>query len=256
MADESSDGSEQALQSGLAGLQEVLGRGQPLTSTLEKVASFAASVIPGADGAGLTLLERQRPDTIVASADFVRAVDEVQYRVGEGPCLLAVEERAIQVSGSLSAEARWPHFGPPAGRLGVHSALSLPLIVGAQTVGALNVYGKAFNAFSDQSIDIGRRFSGPAAVTAAHALLLEESRRVNEQLERALTSRAVIDQAIGIVMSRAGVTAEEAFQELRTLSQIGHVKLVQVARQLVDQAVARARSRRDQGQELPASPRR
>ena len=241
---EATEAAERRLQQGLSALGQVLGPHRPLETALAQVASFAAGVIPGADGAGLTLLERQRPDTMVASDDLIQAVDEVQYRVGEGPCLLAVKERAVQVSGSLSAEARWPRFGPQAGRLGVHSALSLPMILGPDTVGALNVYSRTFHAFDDRSIDIGRRFARAAAVTASHALLLEESRRVSEQLERALSSRAVIDQAVGIVMSRAGTTAEDAFEQLRSLSQASNTKVVQVAQQLVDQAVARARSRR------------
>jgi GAF domain-containing protein len=235
---------ERDLQNSLANLSEVLTGLQPLSETLLKVASFAADAIPGADGAGLTLIERSGPDTMVASADFVRAVDEVQYGIGEGPCLLAVASRETQRSGSLGGESRWPRFGPQAGRLGVHSALSLPLIFGERVVGALNVYGHAHNAFDEHSAALGERFSSPAAVTAAHALLLEESRRVTAQLEQALVNRAVIDQAMGIIMSRTGLNADEAFDRLRQRSQLDDLKLADVAQQLVTQAIARARNRR------------
>ena len=85
--------------------------------------------IPGAEGAGLTMLEDDRPQTVVASAEFVHAVDDVQYGLGEGPCLLAVETGSTQTSGSLGGEARWPRFGPRVGRMGVHSVLSLPLLL-------------------------------------------------------------------------------------------------------------------------------
>jgi len=234
---------ERELQGSLENLSEVLTRIQPLRETLLQVASFAATAIPGADGAGLTLLERHGPDTMVASAAFVAAVDEVQYGLGEGPCLLAVESGTTQRSGSLSGEPRWPRFGPRAGRLGVHSALSLPLILGDRVVGALNVYGRARDAFDEESASLGERFSSPAAVTAAHALLVEESRRVTAQLEQALVSRSVIDQAIGIIMSRTGLNPAEAFEKMRHRSQLDDLKLSDVARQLVSQAVARARIR-------------
>jgi GAF domain-containing protein len=233
---------ERELQDSLASLSEVLTGVQPLTETLLQVATFAAAAIPGADGAGLTLIERRGPDTMVASADFVAAVDKVQYSLGEGPCLLAVESRTIQRTGSLGGEPRWPRFGPQAGRLGVHSALSLPLILGERVVGALNVYGRKQNAFDEHSVSLGQRFSSPAAVTAAHALLLEESRRVTAQLERALVNRGVIDQALGIIMSRTGLDPEEAFDKLRQRSQLDDLKLTEVARQIVSRAVARARS--------------
>jgi GAF domain-containing protein len=181
---------------------------------------------------------------MVASADFVRAVDAVQYGIGEGPCVLAVHTRATQRSGSLGGEPRWPRFGPRAGRLGVHSALSLPLILGDRVVGALNVYGRAHDAFDDRAASLGERFAAPAAVTAAHALLLEESRRTTAQLERALVNRAVIDQALGIVMSRTGLSSDAAFDLLRQRSQLDNLKLTDVARQLVAQAIARARGPR------------
>jgi GAF domain-containing protein len=125
----------------------------------------------------------------------------------------------------------------------VHSALSLPLILGNRVVGALNVYGRAHHAFDERSVALGERFSGPAAVTAAHALLLEESRRVTAQLERALVNRAMIDQAIGIIMSRSGLSPDQAFEKLAQRSQLDDLKLTEVARHLVNNAVARARSR-------------
>jgi GAF domain-containing protein len=232
------------LESSLTQLADVVLRHQPLEATLIEVAAFATSAIPGADGTGLTLLEHARADTMVASADFVRVVDEVQYRVGEGPCLLAVETGATQMSGSLGGEARWPRFGPRAGRMGVHSALSMPLLVGEQVIGALSVYGHARDAFGARSVRIGELFSRPAAVTVANALLLEESRRLTEQLGRALGSRAVIDQAIGILMSRGGIGDAEAFETLKRMSQSSGNRVADVARQLVDQAVGRARERR------------
>jgi GAF domain-containing protein len=245
MVPESPDESQgQGLAASLTGLAAVLMSAAPLAMTLEEVAAFAASAIPGADGVGLTMLESPRPDAMVASTGFVSAVDEVQYGLGEGPCITAVAVRGTQVCGSLGGEPRWPRFGPQAGRLGVHSALSLPLIVADQVVGALNVYGHRRDAFSAEAVSIGERFSGPAAVTVANARALEQTRRLAQQLEQALVSRAVIDQAIGILMSRSGTNAEEAFASLRVMSQTDQTKLADVAGNLVAQAVARARARR------------
>ncbi len=234
---------EHDLSLALGSLSRLLTASQPLNMTLIRVADFAVTAIPGADGVGLTLMEAGQPDTIVASTDFVRVVDEVQYRLGEGPCLQAVADRRTQISGSLGGEKRWPRFGPRAGRLGVNSALSLPLLLPDQVVGALNVYAHGRDVFTASAVRMGELFAGPAAVAVANAQVLAQAQRLAAQLQAALYSRAVIDQAIGVVMSRSGATAAEAFDILRVRSQNDHVKLAEVARRLVDDAVRRARRR-------------
>jgi GAF domain-containing protein len=228
----------------LAGLSGLLTGHRPLQETLIHIAEFAVQAIPAAEGAGLTMLEDDRPQTVVASAEFVHAVDDVQYGVGEGPCLLAVETRHTQTSGSLGGEPRWPRFGPRVGRMGVHSVLSLPLVLPDRVVGALNVYAHAKNAFGPDAVRIGELFARPAAVSVHNAHILAESQRLAEQLGTALTSRAVIDQALGVIMSRTGATADEAFDRLRAMSQSQHVKVAEVSRVLMDEAVRRARARK------------
>ncbi|GAB6900710.1 GAF and ANTAR domain-containing protein [Kineosporia succinea] len=235
--------SDRDLRASLSDLSEALTGRQPLSVTLVRVASLAVAAVPGADGAGLTLIEAYGPDTLVSSAPFVDEVDAVQYGIGEGPCLLAVATRITQRSGSLGAETRWPRFGPQAGQMGVHSALSVPMLLSGRVVGALNIYAHDREAFDERSARAGEEFSRSAAVTSAHALLLEESRRETAHLERALTTRATIDQAIGIIVSRTGKPPEEAFEVLRRQSQREHVKLNEVAALVVAQARARARAR-------------
>lgn len=236
------------LTASLSGLSGLLTDHRPLRETLTEIAQFAVQAIPGADGAGLTMLEDNRAQTVVASADFVNAVDDVQYGLGEGPCLLAVASGRTQTSGSLGGEARWPHFGPRVGRLGVHSVLSLPLLLPGRdatdrVVGAMNVYAHAKNAFGPEAVRIGELFARPAAVSVHNAQVLAQSQRLATQLTEALTSRAVIDQALGVLMSRTGASPQEAFERLRMMSQTQHVRVAEVSRLLVDEAVRRARSR-------------
>lgn len=228
----------------LSGLSGLLTAHRPLQGTLLHIAEFAVQAIPGADGAGLTMLADDRPQTVVASADFVRAVDEVQYGIGEGPCLLAVETGRTQTSGSLGGEPRWPRFGPRVGRMGVHSVMSMPLLLPDRVVGALNVYAHAKDAFGPDAVRIGELFARPAAVSVHNAHILAESQRLADQLGAALTSRAVIDQALGVIMSRTGATPEEAFERLRAMSRSQHAKVSEVAQVLLDEAVRRARARR------------
>ncbi|HZE17705.1 MAG TPA: ANTAR domain-containing protein [Mycobacterium sp.] len=90
---------------------------------------------------------------------------------------------------------------------------------------------------------IGSQFAGPTAVSVYNTLLLAGTRERTERLQQALRSRAVIDQAIGIIRSRAGLSAEEAFERLTPLSQDDNVKVHRVAERLVEEAVRRARAR-------------
>ncbi|MEO7588681.1 MAG: GAF and ANTAR domain-containing protein [Arachnia sp.] len=218
----------------------------PLESLLTRVAEFAVLAIPGADGAGVTLMERGRADTIVASASFVRDVDAIQYSLGEGPCISAAAEGRTFRSGSLGGESQWPRFGPRVGRMGVHSVLSLPLVLPELVVGAINVYAHGKDSFDDDAVELGESFAAPAAVAVHNAQVLAHAQRVIGELEAALTSRAVIDQAIGIMMSRSGETPEDALATLRIISQKEHRKLSGVARQVVDEAIRRARARHTQ----------
>jgi GAF domain-containing protein len=229
----------------LAGLSGLLTGHRPLRETLTIIAEYAVDAIPGADGAGLTMLEDDRAQTVVASAEFVHAVDDVQYGLGEGPCLLAVSSKQTQTSGSLGGDRRWPRFGPRIGRMGVHSVLSLPLLIPDQVIGAMNVYAHAKDAFDADAVRVGELFARPAAVSVHNAQVLAQSQRLAGQLGEALTNRAIIDQALGIIRSRTGAGPEEAFDKLRTMSQAQHLKVAAIAHVLVDEAVRRAHARQD-----------
>lgn len=234
---------EQELAVSLDDLAGLLTGHHSLEGTLVRIAELAVHAVAGAQAAGLTLLEADRPQTVVATDAFVTEVDDVQYGLGEGPCLSAVAEGRTVTSGNLGGDARWPRFGPSAGRLGVHSVLSVPLLVDARPIGVLNIYARPRDSFSPDAGRFGEAFAGPAAVSVANAQALARAERLVGQLSDALSSRAEIDQAIGIVMSRSGGTAEEAFTRLRVASQQRQVKLHQVARELVTDAVGRARAR-------------
>jgi GAF domain-containing protein len=128
--------------------------------------------------------------------------------------------------------------------LGVHSALSLPLLLPGQVVGAINVYAYGKDVFDEHAEEFGELFAKPAAASVHNAQVLAEALALNVQLRRALSSRPVIDQAIGIIRGRTGRTAEEAFGQLQSMSQSEHRKLAEVAAIVVDEAVRRANGRK------------
>lgn len=239
------------LHAGLRGLARMVSGARDVIELLCQVAEFAADAIPGVDGASVALVNEGKGlpvlQTASATAGFVHDIESFQYNeLGEGPCITCVHTGRPTVSGSLAADERWPRFGGRVGRMGVHSALSLPLMVGEQLIGAINCYAKTHNAFGEHAVQLGTQFAEPAAVSIYNAELLAEARARAEKLEEALDNRALIDQAIGIIRSRTGITHEVAFSRLVQMSQNGNLKLRVVAARLVEDAVRRAQARRTQ----------
>jgi GAF domain-containing protein len=239
---------EEDLRTGLSGLAVMVAGARGVGELLTEVAEFAALAIPGVDGAGVTLVHpsdgKLRIQTWAVTAAFVREIDVLQYEIfNEGPCLTCMRERRPIVSGSLATDPRWPRFGARVAGLGVHSVLSTPLTIADQVVGSINSYARARDGFAERAVLLGSTFAGPAAVAVYNAQLLGLARERTEQLQRALGSRTVIDQAIGIVRSRTGVGGDEAFDRLRRRSQAENVKLAVIAQRVVDEAVRRAQVR-------------
>ena len=236
------------LKAGLAALAALVASSHSLDALLARVASYAVHAIPGADGAGVTLLRLDRTENhveaLAASHPFVSEIDEIQYSVvNEGPCITAALEQRTVRSGSLVSEKMWPRFGPRVGRLGVQSALSLPLLLPGQLVGAINVYAYEQNVFDDHAAEIGERFAAPAAVAVHNANILAQALALTAQLQAALATRPVIEQAVGLLRGRTGGTADETMARLRAISSGEHTKLAEVAQRVVDEAVRRARAR-------------
>lgn len=239
------------LQVGLGGLAAMVTAARSLDSSLAEVAGFAARAIPGAEGAGVTVVRGpggQPPvQAWAAMVDFVQAIDHLQYeQLGEGPCITCMQTRRAVVSGSLGSDGRWRRFGAQVARMGVHSGLSLPLLIEERVVGAINSYARGRDAFTEHAVVLGTHFANAAAVSVYNMQVLAQARETTERLQRALRTRAVIDQAIGILRSRSGGSADDAFARLRQLSQSENVRLALVAQRLVDEAVRRARARRAQ----------
>jgi GAF domain-containing protein len=229
-----------------AGLSQVVTGKGTLEQTLSEVADCVVPAVPGADAAGLILFDAAESSTVVSSTAFRGDVNGVQYALDEGPSISAAASRSTFVSGDLGADRRWPRFGPHAADLGIRSMISLPLILHDEVLGSIDAYAGARHAFGS-GVGFGAElFAMRAAVVVLNARTLEHAQRTVGRLETALTSRATIDRAIGIIMSRAGVSADDAFVRLRTMSQHEHVKLRLVAERLVDEAVRRARARRNQ----------
>jgi GAF domain-containing protein len=213
-----------------------------LHEALGRVARVAARVVEPCDSASITLWRDGAPATAASSSPEAQALDELQYRELEGPCVSCVREGTVLRVVDLREESRWPYYVRAAVGSGLRSSAALPLSAHGQVVGALNLYAAAPAAFRAQDVALGGMLASHAAVAVHGASLYYATRDLAGQLREAMASRAVIEQAKGVLMAREGLDAEAAFELLRRSSQHANRKLRDVAAELV------ASTSRQQGQ--------
>lgn len=243
------------LRTSLVALARLTTSEMKLADVLTQVAESAVLAIPGADGAGLSLLNDGQAQTIVASAPFVSDVDAIQFGLDEGPCVTCATQARTVRTGELASDPQWPRLGSQIGDFGVHSALSIPLRSPDGVFGAMTVYARARDAFDDRSVRIGELFAVPAAIAVENARVLSQARLLATQLQVALTNQAAIDQAVGILMSRLGCTPGEALDQLGETSDVEGQKLHVIASRIVDDALSPTTKRLRGHPKIPTSAR-
>ena len=203
-------------------------------STMEQIVQLACEAIDGCSMAGITLLDTGGPHTLAATSEAARRVDHYQYEVSSGPCLDAYRNRVVHRVDSTDSDPRWPEFCRLARSEGVGSILSLPLLVRQDGLGALNLYAKDENAFGPTEERIGLAFATHASITLSHAQGYWRQEQARQNLEIALTTRGVIDQAKGVLMARTGQSADVAFESLRRASQRTNRKVFDLAQEIIE----------------------
>ncbi len=216
----------------------------PLTSgsdtrtVLARAAQLVEKALPACDGVSITLGPPGEPEVQATDNVFAQHVDGAQLRAGEGPCLTAYGTGRTVVCEDLVSDGRWPRLAPMALPLGVRSVLGCPLRTDRLSLGVLNVYARRPDAFGERD-----RAVADLLVQAVLAVVQETRDRnelvqLSEQLREALRSRAVIDQAKGILMSRGRLGPDEAFARLVATSRRDGTKVRDVARAVVEEAAA------------------
>jgi GAF domain-containing protein len=208
-----------------------------IETTLQRVVDLAARTIDGCDAAGVTLDDQNGFLTAASTDERTLEVDQGQYDVGDGPCLTAMREvMVVRVSVDGAAD-RWPRFAADARAHDVRSFLAAPLVVRGRAIGALNLYSRSPEGFTRIDDVLVSLYGAQAAIALANARTYEGARRLSEQLQQAIASRSVIEQAKGVLMAEHHVDADEAFGLLRTRSTRTNVKLRTVAEQIVADVV-------------------
>jgi GAF domain-containing protein len=194
----------------------------------------------GFDAATVSTRHDRDVATIAATDQRYIALDDAQYETGEGPCLAVFEPgEPIGLDDAAQTDDRWANFARAAQQLGVHSTLSMHLPVDSQGVAAsLNLYSKRTLALSAEQIANAVPFGEQLAAAIVSVDAHRSTAKLARELADAMRSRAVIEQAKGILMADNRIDADAAFQQLSQLSQHANIKLRDVAQRLVDARTA------------------
>ena len=200
---------------------------------LQELVEATTEQIPLASSASITVLRGGRFRSEASTGAIAPRADALQYEIGSGPCVDAVLDDSVYVTGDVTRDERWPQWGGRANaETGVRSVLAhrLTLLDDSDAIACLNVFSSEVEAF-------GHRDVGAGLVLATHGSLLVTAllaRDKAENLTRALATNREIGVAMGILMQRHRLTREHAFDVLRVASQDANRKFADVASEVAD----------------------
>lgn len=202
-------------------------------AALRLVVALAHASVTGADGVSISLSRGGTLATVAASDETIMGMDSDQYATGQGPCLsAAIDGHRIYVE-SLATETRWPEFIPRAKDRGINSILSMPLLSGEHALGALNIYSNRAGALSDPEQALAALCAQEASNLLADAAVDVSAEDLSARLREALEGRQTITLAIGVVMTREGVSADDAHAMLLQSSHQSAIPLREQAQAIV-----------------------
>lgn len=203
---------------------------------LQQIASAACEIIPATTNCSVSLARNGTFQSVAIANEKARHLDDLQYEHGDGPCLEAIRTAREVLSQDLPADDRWGSFRSVMVEHGIRSTMALPLQVDHGAEAALNIYSEDLGAFDEQAAVLARLVAGQAATVLSGVLRHHDLAVLTEQLRTALSSRAVIDQAMGVIMAHQGCPPEQALAILKKASQDRNVKLRVIAQEIVDSA--------------------
>ena len=190
-----------------------------------------ATLVSGAEAVGIMLTDhRGELRFMAASNDAGRDLEMAQLQLGEGPCLDCVRTKEPVVNTDLAlAVDSWPRFAPTAIAAGFHSVHAFPMRLRDQAIGALNLFGVGQIEFEPGEARIVQSLADVATIGILQERSIARAEALTEQLQGALNSRIVIEQAKGALARTEGITVDEAFERLRERARSSRQRLVDVA---------------------------
>ncbi len=225
---------EQALVETFVDLVDSLVDDYDVVEFLEALAARCVELL-GISEAGIMLVDPgERLRYVASSSERMRVVELLELQLEEGPCFDAYTDQEAVVSGSVDdAAARWPQFAEHVRVAGFASVAAVPMRLRAQVIGALNLFSSDAGGIDADDLRLGQAMADVATIGILHHRAMRDAQTLVAQLESALESRVVIEQAKGIVAASAGIAIDDAFQRIRRFSRAQNRLLSEVAREIV-----------------------
>ena len=213
-------------------LQDMVLESAGVDEFLTRLAKLAARKMSTEDNAvlcAITLLRPRTKATIASSSDSAEAMDQVQFRFDDGPCLRAAREGQTYVVTDFATDTRFAGYSRAATDHGIRSALGVPIPLDGFAAAGLNLYAPHPDAFGADSVLAAEEMAGEISGALRLAVRLAHLTEVSEQLKAAMSSRTTIDVAAGIVMAQNRCSHDTAMSILKAASSGRNMKLHDVA---------------------------
>lgn len=230
---------EKRLASAFVTLADTLVAGYDVVDLLQTLVDTTAEIFD-ASAAGLMLVDADDQLSVVASTSEERhLVDLMQLREGYGPCVACFRTgEIVTVDDVDDHDNRWPEFNRGALALGFHSVFVFPLRLRGTIIGSLALFRSSSSAMSEEDTSIAQGLADVATIGILHERAIRESDLAQEQLQRALDSRVIIEQAKGVLAQTKSVGMDESFGLLRSYARTHGIKLHDVAEQIVGRTLS------------------
>jgi GAF domain-containing protein len=218
-------------------------------AAMERLTSLGVELVPGAVAAAVTVTGGDQAHTFASSDPRVDELHRLQFSSGAGPVVDTLRYNEARHVRDVAADPRWPAFCQAASAAGFGSCITLPLHTRSEPAGAVTLYAESPDAFGGAAHDLALLLAAQGGTAAHNADIYGASSRMVGNLQVALESRAVIEQAKGVLHAELGVSTDEAFQLLSLASQNTNQKARDIAAKVVSGELStrqlRARTRQD-----------
>jgi len=172
---------------------------------------------------------------MTSSSEVMRVVELFELQSQEGPCLDCYRTGRPVVNQDLSVvNSRWPRFAPVALEAGYRAADAIPLRLRSNIIGALNLFRSEPGSLTEDDVVVAQALADVATIAILQHRASEQAQVVNDQLNQALNSRIIIEQAKGMIAEQGGLDMQEAFSRLRRHARSSNLRLVDVATEVVE----------------------
>jgi GAF domain-containing protein len=233
-------GREQLLSRAFVGLADTLVDDYDIIDLLDRLVSYSVELL-AADAAGILLADSRRTLRVVASSqEEAKVMELLQLQADQGPCMDCFSTGApVSVPDLADAATRWPVFVAAVAERGAYRSVhALPLRLRGEAIGAMNLFHRQPGSLPDADLAVGQALADVATIGILSERAIRRSETVTEQLQTALNSRVIIEQAKGVLAQHGNLSMNEAFDRLRRYARTHNARLSEVARKVVETDLA------------------